>query len=209
MSDLESYVTNKVINGHCDCMFLVNTYQWEWTTIAALIAPRPLLFANRDNDTIFPMDGNRRIIERLRQVLRDVRQAGQLSTTTSAKGGHDYRPDLRAGDLQLHQQAPQGRRRRRSKDADFPKIDGQGAARLPRGQGPAEGRDQRQGRRDVRAEGEGGAARRPKEFKEWKAGLVKQLREKSFRALPEKCRRQDRLTRQATAIASRRPTTAN
>jgi dienelactone hydrolase len=24
MSDLESYVTNKVINGHCDCMFLYN-----------------------------------------------------------------------------------------------------------------------------------------------------------------------------------------
>jgi cephalosporin-C deacetylase-like acetyl esterase len=25
MSDLESYVSSKVINGHCDCMFLVNT----------------------------------------------------------------------------------------------------------------------------------------------------------------------------------------
>src|SRR6266446_6728659 len=36
ISDLESYVSNKVINGHCDCMFLVNTYQWDWTTIAAL-----------------------------------------------------------------------------------------------------------------------------------------------------------------------------
>ena len=68
MSDLESYVKNKVINGHCDCMFLVNTYQWEWTTIAALVAPRPLLFANSDNDRIFPMDGNRRIIERLRKL---------------------------------------------------------------------------------------------------------------------------------------------
>ncbi|MBL8797771.1 MAG: prolyl oligopeptidase family serine peptidase, partial [Planctomycetia bacterium] len=48
MSDLESYVTNKIINGHCDCMMLINTYQWEWTTIAALVAPRPLLFANSD-----------------------------------------------------------------------------------------------------------------------------------------------------------------
>ena len=27
MSDLESYVDHKVINGHCDCMFLYNTYQ--------------------------------------------------------------------------------------------------------------------------------------------------------------------------------------
>src|SRR5439155_13729592 len=53
MSDLESYVSNKVVNGHCDCMFLVNLYRWEWTTIAALIAPRPMLFANSDNDRIF------------------------------------------------------------------------------------------------------------------------------------------------------------
>ena len=41
MSDLESYVTNQVINGHCDCMFFINTYQWEWTTALALFAPKP------------------------------------------------------------------------------------------------------------------------------------------------------------------------
>src|SRR5204862_3441840 len=70
MSDLESYVNNKVINGHCDCMFMVNTYRWEWTTIAALIAPRPLLFSNSDNDRIFPMDGNRRVIARLRRAYK-------------------------------------------------------------------------------------------------------------------------------------------
>src|SRR3954467_8543832 len=67
MSDLESYVTNQVINGHCDCMFFINTYQWEWTVNGALFAPKPLLFANSDHDTIFPMDGTRWIIERLRK----------------------------------------------------------------------------------------------------------------------------------------------
>src|SRR4029077_3219866 len=46
ISDLESYVSNKVINGHCDCMFFYNTYQWEWTTVLALHAPKPLLLAN-------------------------------------------------------------------------------------------------------------------------------------------------------------------
>jgi dienelactone hydrolase len=40
MSDLESYVKNKIINHHCDCMLMINTYGWERTTIAALIAPR-------------------------------------------------------------------------------------------------------------------------------------------------------------------------
>ena len=68
MSDLESYVKHKVINDHCDCMFLYNTYQWDWTTIAALLAPCPLLFANSDNDKIFPMDGNRRIIAKLHKL---------------------------------------------------------------------------------------------------------------------------------------------
>jgi cyanophycinase len=94
MSDLESYVANKVINGHCDCMFVVNLYGWEWTTIAALIAPRPMLFANSDNDPIFPMDGNRRIIARLRQVY-GMYGKGELVDDYVSKGGHDYRPDLR------------------------------------------------------------------------------------------------------------------
>jgi cephalosporin-C deacetylase-like acetyl esterase len=94
MSDLESYVKHKVINGHCDCMFLYNTYQWEWTTIAALIAPRPLLFCNSDNDSIFPMDGNRRIIERLRKLYGLYGKPGLVDEYVS-HGGHAYRPDLR------------------------------------------------------------------------------------------------------------------
>jgi cephalosporin-C deacetylase-like acetyl esterase len=94
MSDLESYVKHKVINGHCDCMFLYNTYQWEWTTIAALIAPRPLLFANSDQDSIFPMDGNRRVIARLRKLYQMYGKP-ELVDEHVSHGGHDYRPDLR------------------------------------------------------------------------------------------------------------------
>ncbi len=106
MSDLESYVKNKVIDGHCDCMFLYNTYQWDWTTIAAMIAPRPLLFANSDNDRIFPMDGNRRIIAKLRDCYRMFpKPRGESSNPAGTAvsvldeyvsvGDHNYRPDLR------------------------------------------------------------------------------------------------------------------
>lgn len=94
MSDLESYVKNKVVNGHCDCMFLYNTYQWDWTTIAALVAPRPMLFANSDNDPIFPMDGNRRIITKLRKLYAMYEKLELVDDYVSV-GGHDYRPDLR------------------------------------------------------------------------------------------------------------------
>src|SRR2546422_6331917 len=48
LSDLETYVVDRVVNGHCDCMFLVNTFKWPTEGIAAMIAPRPLLFANSD-----------------------------------------------------------------------------------------------------------------------------------------------------------------
>jgi len=94
MSDLESYVKNKVVNGHCDCMFLYNTYQWDWTTIAALVAPRPMLFANSDNDPIFPMDANRRIIAKLRKIY-GMYEKPELVDDYVSVGGHDYRPDLR------------------------------------------------------------------------------------------------------------------
>lgn len=122
MSDLESYVSNKVIVGHCDCMFAINTYQWEWTTILALFAPKPLLFANSDNDPIFPMDGNRRIVERLRRCYALLDAKDRVDEYVS-KGNHDYRPDLRVaifGFFNKHL----AQTNNPVKDADFPAIDG-------------------------------------------------------------------------------------
>ena len=99
MSDLECYVSHKVINGHCDCMLLYNTYGWDWTTIAALIAPRPLLFANSDADSLFPMDGNRRIIGRLRQLYK-LYDKPDLVDDYVNHGGHADRPELRVAAFQ-------------------------------------------------------------------------------------------------------------
>ena len=94
MADLHSYVTDRVINGHCDCMFLYNTFQWPWTRIAALIAPRPLLFANSDQDAIFPMDANDRVINRLKRVY-SLYGASDMVDAAVSVGGHAYRKDLR------------------------------------------------------------------------------------------------------------------
>lgn len=95
-SDLECYVADKVINGHCDCMFLVNKYGWEWTTILALIAPRPLLFLNSGHDTIFPMDGNDRIRARLERLYamydKDVAKRFDVGVVP---GGHVDGVELR------------------------------------------------------------------------------------------------------------------
>ena len=94
MADLTAYVPNRVINGHCDCMFLYNTYQWPWTRIAALIAPRPMLFVNSDHDGIFPMDANERVINRLER-LYSLFGAGDLVDSLVSVGGHDYRKNIR------------------------------------------------------------------------------------------------------------------
>jgi dienelactone hydrolase len=94
MADLDSYITNRVINGHCDCMFFYNTFQWPWTRIAALVAPRPLLFVNSDNDRIFPMDANERIIARLER-LYSLYGAGSRVDAVVSVGGHAYRQDIR------------------------------------------------------------------------------------------------------------------
>lgn len=94
MADLMSYVPNRVINGHCDCMFLYNTFAWPWTRIAALIAPRPLLFVNSDHDSIFPMDANERVINRLERVY-SLFGAGDRVDSVVSIGGHAYRKDIR------------------------------------------------------------------------------------------------------------------
>lgn len=94
MADLESYVSNRVINGHCDCMFLHNTYRWPWTRIAALMAPRPLFFMNSDQDSIFPMDANDRVINRLERVYSLFGASDRVDAFVSI-GGHAYRKDIR------------------------------------------------------------------------------------------------------------------
>ncbi len=94
MADLPSYVTNRVINGHCDCMFLYNTFQWPWTRIAGLIAPRAMLFTNSDLDRIFPMDANLRVINRLER-LYSLYGASDFVDAAVSVGGHAYRQDIR------------------------------------------------------------------------------------------------------------------
>ncbi|MBI3865067.1 MAG: prolyl oligopeptidase family serine peptidase [Planctomycetia bacterium] len=93
MADLVSYVPNRVINGHCDCMFLYNTFEWPWTRIAGLVAPRPMLFVNSDNDGIFPMDANDRVINQLER-LYSLFGAGDRVDAVVSVGGHAYRKDI-------------------------------------------------------------------------------------------------------------------
>jgi dienelactone hydrolase len=70
ITDLQNHVVDGAVEGHCDCMFMVNTYRWDYPQVAALISPRPLLISNTDSDRIFPLDGVYRTFEQVRRIYR-------------------------------------------------------------------------------------------------------------------------------------------
>jgi dienelactone hydrolase len=181
MSDLDCYVKQKGVNGHCDCMFLYNTHQWDWTTIAALVAPRPLLFANSDDDNLFPMDGNRRIIAKL-QKLYALYGKPNLVDEYVSKGKHDYRPDLRVAVYRWLNKYLKNDVVTPVKDADFKEIPGKLLRVFPTDADVP--KDAINGKVDevFVARGKPGVPEKGK-FDEWKKRLLRRLEDGAFQAL--------------------------
>lgn len=96
ITDLENHILDGCVSGHCDCMFMVNYYQWDYPTLAALVAPRPLLLANSDSDGIFPLDGVLRTASQVQHVYKilDAKDALGLLITP---GPHKDTPELQVG----------------------------------------------------------------------------------------------------------------
>jgi hypothetical protein len=85
-----------VVAGHCDCMYMVNTYRWDYTKVIALCAPRALLLGNSDDDSIFPVPGYRRMADKVRR-LYELLGAGDRFALLETKGPHKDTPALRLG----------------------------------------------------------------------------------------------------------------
>lgn len=93
ITDLRNYVIDGAVEGHCDCMFMVNRYRWDYPLIASLIAPRALLISNSDKDSIFPLDG----VVRTHRQVRDVYEllgAGDRLGLLITEGPHKDTQDL-------------------------------------------------------------------------------------------------------------------
>jgi dienelactone hydrolase len=93
ITDLENQVVDGVVEGHCDCMFFVNTYRWDFGLNAALLAPRPLLIVNTDSDSIFPLSG----VQRLHAQVKRIYQLYHASTNLGlviGPGPHQDTQDL-------------------------------------------------------------------------------------------------------------------
>jgi hypothetical protein len=85
-----------VISGHCDCMYFVNTYRWDFGRMMALCAPRPLLLGNSDADDIFPVAAYRRLADKVRRIY-DLYGATDHFQLMETKGPHKDTAELRLG----------------------------------------------------------------------------------------------------------------
>jgi len=94
ITDLQNHVVDGTVEGHCDCMFIVNTYRWDYPLVAALVAPRPLLISNTDKDNIFPLDGVLRLHEKVRDIYKLYNAEKNLGLQIT-EGPHSDTQELR------------------------------------------------------------------------------------------------------------------
>jgi len=92
VTTMRNHVVGGCIEGHCDCMFYVNTYRWDYDRLVALVAPRPLLICNTDKDDIFPIDGVFNIYQNVRRIYSLLGQEKNIGLQV-AEGPHkDLQP---------------------------------------------------------------------------------------------------------------------
>jgi dienelactone hydrolase len=96
ITTLKNHILDGAIEGHCDCMFMVNAERWDFDRVAALIAPRALLIANTDADSIFPLDGVVEVYNRARALYRKLAQEDHIGLHI-AEGPHKDTQPLNFG----------------------------------------------------------------------------------------------------------------
>jgi dienelactone hydrolase len=93
ITDLRNHVIDGTVEGHCDCMFFVNTYAWDYHMLAGCAAPRPLLIVNTDQDSIFPLDGVVRLHKKAFDFYRVLGATDKIGLVI-APGPHKDTQDL-------------------------------------------------------------------------------------------------------------------
>jgi dienelactone hydrolase len=88
ITTLKNHVIDGCVEGHCDCMYFVNTYRWDYTRLAGLAAPRPLLISNTDRDKLFPFDGVISTYQKVRR-LYELNDKGPDVALQMAAGTHE------------------------------------------------------------------------------------------------------------------------
>jgi hypothetical protein len=96
ITDLRNHVVDGCVEGHCDCMYQLNTRRWDYDRVAALVAPRPLLICNTDKDRIFPLDGVVRLYQSTRRIYELAGETAKIGLHI-AEGPHKDTQPLNTG----------------------------------------------------------------------------------------------------------------
>ncbi len=94
ITSLTNHVVDGCVEGHCDCMYMVNTYRWDFAQVAALVAPRPLLISNTDKDRIFPLDGVVDVYNKVRRIYELHGEVNKIGLQIT-EGPHKDTQELR------------------------------------------------------------------------------------------------------------------
>jgi hypothetical protein len=90
-STLESHVVDRMMDDHCDCMWWINTYLWDLADVGALIAPRPLMIASSDRDSLNTIAAIRKVHAQLVPLyeMLDVPENLKLVATPGPHAYHE------------------------------------------------------------------------------------------------------------------------
>jgi len=86
---LHAHVYERTVDGHCDCMFFINTYGWDLADLGALIAPRALLIGSADRDGIYSIKSIRETYEKVKRVYQTL-GIGERVRLVDTPGPHSY-----------------------------------------------------------------------------------------------------------------------
>ncbi len=95
-STLEAQILTRTIDGHCDCMTHINTFQSDFRDIGALIAPRALLIGQSDRDGLNKVESVRQIADDLKG-LYELHGVPENLMYIETPGGHSYHEKSRSG----------------------------------------------------------------------------------------------------------------
>jgi cephalosporin-C deacetylase-like acetyl esterase len=88
-STLKDHVLNRTVDGHCDCMMPNNIYLQDFRDIGALIAPRPLLIAQSDQDGMYRIEAVRDLAAAVKNKYTLYGKPDNVSLVETP-GGHSY-----------------------------------------------------------------------------------------------------------------------
>lgn len=86
---LEAHIGDRLIDHHCDCMWWSNYYQWDMADVAALIAPRPLMIASGDRDSLNSIASIKKVHEQTARVY-ELLGASENLRLIDTPGPHAY-----------------------------------------------------------------------------------------------------------------------